>query len=49
MPAATKFLMLETNEVQYEHGYKLGFVDKDGKSYLNNHLKLILKYHKDAE
>ena len=37
--------MLETNEVQYEHGYKLGFVDKAGKAYINNHLKMVLKYH----
>lgn len=26
LPAATKFELLETNEFQYEHGYKLGFV-----------------------
>ncbi|KAK3089670.1 hypothetical protein FSP39_005498 [Pinctada imbricata] len=44
LPCATKFEMLETGEIQYEHGYKLGFV-KDKKKYLNNHLKLILKYH----
>jgi transmembrane 9 superfamily protein 2/4 len=48
LPAATKFLMLETNEVQYEHGYKLGFV-KDEKAYLNNHLRIVLKYHKEEE
>lgn len=34
----------ETNEVQYEQGYKLGFMDGD-KVYINNHLKLILHYH----
>jgi transmembrane 9 superfamily protein 2/4 len=27
-------------------GFRLGFT-KDGKSYINNHLKLILSYHKD--
>lgn len=44
LPCATKFEMLETGQPQYEHGYKLGFVE-DGVSYINNHLKLILKYH----
>lgn len=27
-------------------GFRLGFT-KDGKSYINNHLKLILSYHMD--
>jgi len=48
LPCATKFELLETGEVQYEHGYKLGFV-KDGKAYLNNHLRLVLKYHTEDE
>ena len=26
LPCATKFELLETAEVQYEHGYRLGFV-----------------------
>ena len=30
LPCATKFTMIGTNEVQYDHGYKLGYV-KDGK------------------
>ncbi|OWF36318.1 transmembrane 9 superfamily member 4-like [Mizuhopecten yessoensis] len=46
LPCATKFEMLETGEPQYEHGYKLGFL-KENVAYLNNHLKLILKYHKE--
>ncbi|XP_013404987.1 transmembrane 9 superfamily member 4 isoform X2 [Lingula anatina] len=47
LPCATKFETLDTKEVQYEHGYKLGFqVDK--KTYINNHLKLILSYHLDT-
>ena len=25
LPCATKFELLETGEIQYEHGYKLGF------------------------
>ncbi|XP_064624423.1 transmembrane 9 superfamily member 4-like isoform X2 [Lineus longissimus] len=49
LPVATKFQLLDTGEVQYEHGYKIGFV-KDNKVYINNHLKLILKYHtEDSE
>ena len=48
LPAATRFQMLDTGEVQYEHGYKLGYMSQ-GKAYLNNHLRLILKYHTDDE
>uniref|UniRef100_A0A4P6D6W1 Transmembrane 9 superfamily member n=1 Tax=Rhodnius prolixus TaxID=13249 RepID=A0A4P6D6W1_RHOPR len=44
LPCATKVMIPETNEVQYEQGYKLGFMDGD-KVYINNHLKLILHYH----
>ncbi|XP_006812572.1 transmembrane 9 superfamily member 4-like [Saccoglossus kowalevskii] len=44
LPAATKFVMLDTHENQYEHGYRLGFV-QDNKAYINNHLKLVFKYH----
>jgi hypothetical protein len=33
-------------EVQYEPGYRLGY-EKDGKSYFNNHLKFVMKYHLD--
>ncbi|KAL4235797.1 Transmembrane 9 superfamily member 4 [Mactra antiquata] len=47
LPCATKFALLDTKETQYEHGYKLGF-EKDGKAYLNNHLKILLKYHFDV-
>ncbi|XP_022317535.2 transmembrane 9 superfamily member 4-like [Crassostrea virginica] len=46
LPCATQFKMIDSDEIQYEHGYKLGFV-KDGKVYLNNHLKMYLKYHTD--
>lgn len=44
LPCATKFEMLESGQPEYEHGYKLGFMDH-GKPYINNHLKLLLKYH----
>ena len=29
---------------QYEHGYKLGLLDADGNTYINNHLIINLKY-----
>lgn len=48
LPCATEFQMMDSDQVQYEHGYKLGFV-KDGKVYLNNHLKMYLKYHTDDD
>jgi len=48
LPCATKFKLLGSDEEQYEHGYKLGFV-KDKVAYVNNHLKFILKYHTDDD
>lgn len=47
LPCATKFEMIETSEPVYERGYKLGFVDKDNKIFINNHLNLILSYHSE--
>lgn len=44
LPAATRVLNPETNELQFEHGYRLGS-EISGKSYINNHLKLTLLYH----
>ncbi|RZB38698.1 transmembrane 9 superfamily member 4, partial [Asbolus verrucosus] len=44
LPAATQVLNTETNEIQYEHGYKLGNTVGD-RNYINNHLKLTLLYH----
>lgn len=36
----------DSDNVQYERGYHLGFV-KDGISYLNNHLSFIVRYNYD--
>jgi transmembrane 9 superfamily protein 2/4 len=47
LPCATKFRLLDTNEEQYEHGYPLGIVRGD-QVFINNHIKLILKYHKET-
>lgn len=44
LPCATKTINTDTNEAQYEHGYRLG-TSSNGKAYINNHLKLILLYH----
>ncbi len=44
LPVATVFQIPDTKEVQYEPGFRLGFV-RDGKAYINNHLNLVLKYH----
>lgn len=44
LPVATRIRNPDTLETQYEHGYRLGTV-KDGKAYINNHLKFILSYH----
>ncbi|XP_068677875.1 transmembrane 9 superfamily member 4-like [Montipora foliosa] len=42
LPVATKFIL--EGKKQYDHGFKLGFAI-DEETYLNNHLKMILKYH----
>ncbi|XP_028849087.1 transmembrane 9 superfamily member 4 isoform X2 [Denticeps clupeoides] len=36
----------QKKSVQFEHGYRLGFVE-NGKYYLHNHLSFILYYHKE--
>lgn len=46
LPCATKFEIPETSQVEYEHGYKLGFVENN-IPYINNHLTFILKYHSE--
>lgn len=48
LPCATQFQMPDTLEVQYEPGFRLGF-SKDGNMFINNHLRLILSYHKDED
>ena len=46
LPVATQFRMPENpDEMQYEPGFRLGLI-KDGRVAINNHLKLILSYHK---
>jgi len=50
LPCATKYQNVETHEILYEHGYRLGmFTKQTGDMYLNNHLIMKLHYHKEAE
>lgn len=44
LPAATVFRNLKTNELQYEDGFKIGFIHQK-MTVLNNHLNIIIKYH----
>ncbi|KAI8482242.1 PREDICTED: transmembrane 9 superfamily member 4-like isoform X1 [Branchiostoma belcheri] len=48
LPSATRFEMLDTGQVMYEHGYRIGYV-VDNVPYINNHLKLVLHYHTEDE
>jgi len=52
LPCATQFQMPDTNEFQYEPGFRLGFMrgdNSDKKAYINNHLNFILSYHHNKE
>ncbi len=50
LPCATRYQNVDTHEVLFEHGYRLGMYTKDsGAMYLNNHLIMKLHYHKEAE
>merc|ERR1712216_726943 len=58
LPAATK-VMREDASFSYERGYPLGFVGgsqvmnnkyiEEGVPYIYNHMRLVIKYHKDAQ
>ena len=46
LPCATQFKMPDTQEIQFEPGFRMGFVAKeDDKKYINNHLRFIVSYH----
>lgn len=50
LPCATRYVIPETQEVFFDHGYKLGWVDEQsGKIFVNNHLDIVLKYHEPTE
>ena len=49
LPCATKFQHVDTNEVLYEHGYRLGLYSKVSNDvHLNNHLIMKLHYHTES-
>lgn len=48
LPVATRLINPDTSEPSIEQGYRLGFMSM-GKAYINNHLKLLLKYHKYSQ
>jgi transmembrane 9 superfamily protein 2/4 len=49
LPCATKYQNVDTREILYEHGYRLGMYKKEtGDVYLNNHLIIKLHYHKES-
>lgn len=49
LPCATRVINQDSGDMQYEHGYRLGFLHNQNVA-LNNHLKIILHYHtEDAE
>ena len=54
LPCATQFKMPDTQEVQFEPGFRLGFSqgkksedpeERKPDRFLNNHLRFILSYH----
>lgn len=46
LPAATTFISTKDHKKYYASGFPLGFMDKDtGKTYLNNHVMLVIRYH----
>ncbi|CAH0725937.1 unnamed protein product, partial [Brenthis ino] len=48
LPVATRITNADTSERTVEQGYRLGFMSK-GKAFINNHLKLLLKYHRHSQ
>ncbi len=51
LPCATKFQNVDTHEILYEHGYRLGMHTKQPEEthLINNHLVMKLYYHKESE
>mmetsp|Transcript_63328 Transcript_63328/g.151080 ORF Transcript_63328/g.151080 Transcript_63328/m.151080 type:complete len:618 (+) Transcript_63328:99-1952(+) len=49
LPAATKYPTVSHGDNIYIEGFPVGFADKGGKHYINNHVTLWLQYHEDAE
>ncbi|ODV93190.1 hypothetical protein PACTADRAFT_51808, partial [Pachysolen tannophilus NRRL Y-2460] len=48
LPGATTFISSSTNSKYYAAGFPLGFV-QDGKTYLHNHVMLVIRWHKEND
>lgn len=48
LPVATRTVNPDTMELQFDHGYRLGQIERDN-IFINNHLKLVLSYHLHSE
>jgi transmembrane 9 superfamily protein 2/4 len=46
LPVVTPYKLPKTGEIFYDHGYRVGWEESDGKIFVNNHLDIILRYHK---
>ena len=46
LPSVTNLVHPDLKTVQYEHGFRLGYM-KDENFYVNNHLRFIIKYNTD--
>jgi transmembrane 9 superfamily protein 2/4 len=44
LPAATVFKNMDTGDLQYEDGFKIGFA-MNGDTFLHNHLHFVVEYH----
>ncbi|KMZ59735.1 Transmembrane 9 superfamily protein member [Zostera marina] len=56
LPVAVRRQMRESQQLSYEHGFRVGFKsayatggDKDEKYFINNHLSFTVMYHKDVD
>lgn len=46
LPSATTFISSTNNDKYYAAGFPLGFV-QDGKTYLHNHVMMVIRWHKE--
>ncbi|CCH44730.1 Transmembrane protein [Wickerhamomyces ciferrii] len=48
LPGATTFISSTDNKKYYAAGFPLGFV-RDGNTYLNNHVMLVIRFHTEKD
>ncbi|CAK9304798.1 unnamed protein product [Gordionus sp. m RMFG-2023] len=49
LPSLTKFIQEKSDDAFFEKGFKIGYINTDGKPYLFNHLNFTLRYYTDPE